>query len=252
MCIEERFLTKSVKVSDQKIFTDCLEQADMKRRNLLVGTGLVATLAGCLGSDSDVPDELKYEQCGNYIIPVTVFPRAVKNEVITAIEDGEFETDDELILTKVVDIDQSYLRQSDQEDSYRYQYYDMNVETFEGTTLLSAEEVLPETRSVGLSNRTENDLLVDIRIEHENELLLQESIDVRADTRIRLEGENEYRYGDYRAEISVPNEEMLTEKEFTWQVDWYNSQPTLQIDPTEPDGSTILDQDSAEPPLKCK
>jgi len=216
----------------------------MKRRNLLAGIPLVATgLSGCLSgrtneqkNSEDINEENNYQVCNEKTISIGRLPSAAKDEIRAAIEDGEYKTDGELILTKVVNIGQSYLE--DDVDG-EIIYYEAAVETGDSSTRLFVEKTWPKQQGgpITFENTTEKDLTVDSRIEYEGELFFEESIDIRAGEEIEVKGENEYRYGEYHAEISVPNEEKILDDEDTWRVDDFYGNPTIKIRIDEGEGN---------------
>jgi hypothetical protein len=208
----------------------------MKRRNLLAGIPLVAAgFSGCLSgrtndqNDSENTGErIDYEECPLEIVKVRHLPSAARDEVKAAIEEGVYKTVGELNLAKVVDIDQKYLESDVDEETI---YYEATVETGYDSTRLFVEKIVPEFRGEGieLENLSEKDLTADIRIEYEGELFLEESIDIRAGDEIEVEGDNEFLYGEYFAEVSVPNEEKLPKTDHTWEVDENYRHPSIRL-----------------------
>lgn len=208
----------------------------MNRRTILslLTTGTVTT-AGCTsriglkgGNDTDNrgSDTKEYEKCGNYIIYTYELPGSAKDEAIAAIEDNHYDTEGELLLPEVVDINKSYL--SRRKDGERV-YYEMTVETDGDVTRLRAEETLPETGAVRVENATEKDLTVDIRIEHEGDLLVERTVDIGAQENVKLNENTEYEYGNYRAEVKVRNETKFETTELTWEV--HSLQADIHIGP---------------------
>jgi hypothetical protein len=228
----------------------------MKRRNLLAGIPLVATgFSGCLsGRTNDQNDsqrtaeQINYEECSKYIVDVGNLPSAAEDEVRAAIEDEGYETDDELILTKVIDIDQSYLEEDINGETF---YYEATVETDDGSTRLFIEKVVPEHREgpITIWNTTENDLTVNIRIEYEGDLFFEESIEIRAGETFEVKGESKYRYGVYHAEINVPNEETITENENTWLAYRRQVHPLIEI--REQEGIQFGDRNEVDAAPSC-
>lgn len=215
----------------------------MKRRDLLAGVVFTTSgLAGCLrgptetdeigDSETNINADSGYERCGNSIVPVHLLPDPAKDEAITAIEGEKYETDSKLVLPEAVTINESYLARS-KSDGYRYNYYSMIVETNEGTSQLRAEKILPRTSAVKLVNDLEDDLALDIRLEHEGDLLIEKTVNLSAGEDTELNDDVQYRYGDYRAEVEVHNIEGLENEEITWWVDESRFQAEIVISSRE-------------------
>jgi len=210
----------------------------MKRRNLLAGIPLVATgLSGCLSrraneqnDSTDSDEQIDYEKCTEESVSVGDLPSAAEDEVRAAIKDNEYETDGELILAKVVNVEDSYLEDDIDGEPI---YYKATVETDNDTTRLFIEKIVPKYRKGGIliRNQTEKDLTVDILIEYDGDLFFEESIDIPTGTTFEIEGESEYRWGDYHADISLPNEQKTPKEEFWWSVDNFQTHPGIYIAP---------------------
>ncbi|RKD95717.1 hypothetical protein [Halopiger aswanensis] len=192
----------------------------MKRRPLLATAGAAAcSFTGCLGALSREED-VEYETCPNTIVRVGSLPDPAETAVTAALEDGSYETDGELVLTRAIDVDESYLRWHDR-------YYAAVVERDNGTTRLRLEETAPPADPVRLENGTDEDATLEVRIEYEGEPLLERTVTVPADESIALEGPD-YRFGSYRAEIELPaRSERIVD---TWTVDEGRFQAFVDID----------------------
>ena len=87
-----------------------MKTAPMKRRKRLSGIGVLASgLSGCLGTLSGENNSVEYEQCGLSYIDIADLPGPARKEVTTAIGEGVYQTDGELVLPEVMDIERSYL-----------------------------------------------------------------------------------------------------------------------------------------------
>ncbi|MFC6729309.1 hypothetical protein ACFQDG_11715 [Natronoarchaeum mannanilyticum] len=196
----------------------------MKRRGLLLGAGIVvSSLAGCLGNrsgetnDSNNPENtteednaITYEQCPDMFVSLDDLPKPAKEEANTAIENGVYETDGELILNEVLSIEESYLLATGR-------YYNMTVTTDDGVTRLRSEEVVPKEATLPvIDNGMETDVTVDLRIEHEGSLLLEDTITLRARSETALTDGNDYPYGQYRATLKIQTGGEVHEEEVTW------------------------------------
>lgn len=220
----------------------------MKRRDLLAGVAFTTVgLAGCLRgpnetdkigdngtteNETNINADSGYERCGNYIVPVRLLPDPAKDEAIAAIEGEKYETDSKLVLPEVVTINESYLARY-KNNEYGYNYYSMVVETNEDASKLRAEKTLPETSAVRLANDLEDNLTLDIRIEHEGDLLVEKTVNLSGGEDTELNDEVQYRYGDYRAEVEMHNIEELENEEITWSVDQSHFQAEIVISSRE-------------------
>lgn len=99
----------------------------MKRRDIMAGICVTtAGFAGCLSGplqdlangDSEPSDDERGRKRCDHIATVSTLPNRAKIEAQAAIEDGAYETTDELLLPEVFDIDTSYLRTYDGESTY--------------------------------------------------------------------------------------------------------------------------------------
>lgn len=205
----------------------------MKRRILLAAASFSLTgFAGCIGSLSEENDretEEKsdpYEQCEDNFIHTRYLPDSAKDEAIAAMEDGVYETENELILPKVIKIDDSYLFRTTDDSIY---YYQMTVESNGSMTLLRAEETSPEASSISMRNYSNNDCTFDLRIEYEGDLLIEETVDIPAQETINLDNDINYQFGSYRAEIVVHSMEGSEGREMSWEVSPGLSQAQIVI-----------------------
>ncbi len=200
----------------------------MKRRALLTGAS-AAMLAGCL-TGSNNGDGSNYEQCDAKFIRIDELPGSAQEEVMAAIENDEYETDNNLILPKLLDIDESYLVYSDDEPSLHRNaiYYSMTIEKHgDEKRLLLDKEYPPVNERLGVVNKTDDDLSLEVRIEHKGkqEILVEETIKLKS-----VDGEEppdiytsgshnhhfddvDYRYGPHRAKLRGEN----FSEEFTWE-----------------------------------
>lgn len=195
----------------------------MERRCLLAAVGTAACgLAGCL-SASDGDDEIEYETCPNTIVRVGSLPDPAEEEVTTALEDGSYETEDELTLTDAIAVDESYLR-------WRDEYYAAEIEADGDVIRLRLAEASPPADPVWIKNGTDEAVTLEVRIEYEGELLLKRTVSVSTDDSVSLDGPD-YRFGSYHAVLEVPaRSERVVEN---WTVDESRFQAFVQIDADE-------------------
>ncbi|WP_126662831.1 hypothetical protein [Haloterrigena salifodinae] len=194
----------------------------MKRRPLLANASAAACgLTGCLGAFAREGD-IEYETCPNTIVRVGSLPDPAEAEVTDALENGSYETEDELVLAETVD--ESYLRWCDR-------YYAAVVERdSDDVTRLRLEETAPPADSVRIENGTDEAVTLEVRIEYEEEPLLERTVTVSANESAALDGPD-YRFGSYRAEIGIPaRSERVVE---TWTVDEGSFQAFVDVGPDD-------------------
>ncbi|WP_226482436.1 hypothetical protein [Natrinema amylolyticum] len=182
--------------------------------------------------------EVTYEQCGHTYISVPAdLPTAAEEEVLTAIEEGSYETSNRLILPQAFDLEDLYLIQRDSRDKTYY-----TAETEEGGAInrLRVTETFPETGPVMLRNDTERDLTFDVRIEYaatvdhevdietDGEVFFEETVSVEAGQSTELIGDATYRYGNYLAAINIA--ELQLKETVSW-VMWeeWDSQGVIRL-----------------------
>ncbi|WP_276256984.1 hypothetical protein [Halomontanus rarus] len=153
----------------------------MNRRSLLATVGvslslpLSLSLGGCLDGTlhTDAGTEPTYDECDADIVRTDYLPEPARREVTASLEDGYFETDDELVLEAVMETDEAYLRRGDD-------YYEPVVETTGEGTRLELEETLPEATPIRIDNRTEERQTVTLRVEHEGDRFLEDEFELEA------------------------------------------------------------------------
>jgi hypothetical protein len=171
--------------------------------------------------------EIEYEQCSLYVIPVEMLPEPAKKEANAAIEDGVYETDGELVLSEVMNFDESYILSSN--------YYSMSVTNADGVTRLHSEETLPKIDDLGsLQNEMDIDATVTLRLRHEGESIFEETFDIAAGDTVSLDGEAEFRYGSYTARLTISTENGTREEVVSWEYGYTrkNAYITLSADRT--------------------
>jgi len=198
----------------------------MKRRTILATAGyLSAGVAGCLGarktqtdnreSDNRESDNRKYEKCGLTFVSLHSLPAPAKEEANAAIMDGTYETDDDLILSEVINPDSTYLYEEHGET-----YYNVSVTTDSGITRLYIEETRPKKAGLPeVDNKTETTVTVDIRVESQGEQIFNDTVDLAAGAKTDLDDGTKYGYGQYQATLTVTAGNETREKVITWRTD---------------------------------
>lgn len=204
----------------------------MKRRTFLVGSSVaISSIAGCLNGNNT-----QYEQCRLDIVYIDWLPETPKDEAITAIENDEYETHNDATLPQVIDIEETYLYQESQDT-----YYRVRREEEEGVIRLHLEETLPSTGAVWVHMEPQSDLShkqddddatfdADIRIEHEDEVLTEETLELEEGESTQLDSDVNYRYGSYYAEVTIHTDSDKYSDTAQWDVgEPIRSQAALSI-----------------------
>ena len=123
-------------------------------------------------------------------------------------------------------VDETFLVEEGAEDDVRY--YDLEVETDGDQTRLHAEETIPETEPVEVRNRERDELTIDIHLEYDGETLLEETVTFESGEVVSLGEDLEYRYGSYRAEVTIPETGVTDDEE--WSVDEFQTQRRINVE----------------------
>lgn len=218
----------------------------MNRRSVLgsivalSGSGL----AGCAGlldgdagdggigrSDGDGtwPPPESYDRCPRLVIRVDELPEPARREVETALDEGRYETTDDLYLPHLMDPRESYLQVEDV-------HYRADVEADGSAARLELAEATPSkgVYSVAVVNRRDDPVTVDVRITYlpEDALLLEASEPLEAGERSGI-GQFERRLGTYRAEVDAGE----AAETFTWREDEH----------TDPLATIVVEEGGAYP-----
>lgn len=192
---------------------------------------MTAALAGCL---SNGLSGTEYEQCPNTAVKVEWLPESVKSEVNAAIKDGEYTTSDDLLLAEVIDVEKAFLIDSGGDVS---DYYKVYITETGDETRLELEEVVPKAEAPELVAPSEyqtdlNNFTIDVHIEYKftNEVLFDETVELERGESTSLNGDRDYRWGDYRAKITtkVDGEEFTQEEH--WSVTSKQSTQTIRVE----------------------
>ncbi|QLG48710.1 hypothetical protein [Natrinema halophilum] len=123
----------------------------MKRRALLTSITVgAATVAGCIGKlNRDENDERKYEACNHSVLRYRNLPDDVKTEVDTALNEGHYVSDEQLLWQQVAGPEVEALVQgtrhidSDGEIEDDTVLYAPQVDVTNGTHIIEFEEITP-------------------------------------------------------------------------------------------------------------
>ena len=214
----------------------------MKRRELLTSVGLAScVLAGCTGSrdgesepgdatdesdseggeENNSSSEVTYQECEERFILLSALPDPAKEEATTAYEDGKYETESELVLSKVIDIDDSYLRFSALSDDDRDWYAPVVEEEADVSALRIERERPPSGITPRLDNNTGENVVVEIQVEdrEDDEVIIDDVLELAADDSTRLNESVDYRLGGYEANISAKKgAETLVSEGISWNL----------------------------------
>lgn len=198
----------------------------MNRRIILRTVGIAgATLAGCLDRAA-LSERKTYEECSfQSIISLNSLPRPARKEVKIALTEDVYESDEPLILDKVMDTTDSYLSNSEKNPIY----YDPITEIKNDSYTLQIKKAYPETESnIGLSvkNEAEKQRKVTIRLIAGNEAFYTNIFNLSPGETANLSNRGvTYRYGVINVEVET---EALSE-ETTWEVDEFGRGYFLNI-----------------------
>lgn len=186
----------------------------MKRRALLSAASCVsAGVAGCLRTRNTQSGGSEYEKCNNTFVQLVSLPTPAEEEAMTAITEEVYETDGELILTEVIDIDSTYLHGGGT------MYYKMTVTSDDGFIRLRAERVRPKRTGLpAIVNGMETDVTVDIHVTCGDELVFEDTITLASGTKTNLDYGTAYRYGGYQATLTISTDTDTREEEVGWRV----------------------------------
>ncbi|WP_252699023.1 hypothetical protein [Natronosalvus vescus] len=163
----------------------------MKRRTVIAGTGaaLSAIGGGCLGTDGEYNDsgssdnrdddngssdhrgddntEIEYQRCTKPFIPFSELPVKARNQVETAVEEGDYTTSEILYYPELVGEESALWIEEDN------QYYEHRLEELSNNKVtLTFEEITPTRKTpaeLKLSNQTEDSVTVSITISSEED-----------------------------------------------------------------------------------
>lgn len=188
----------------------------MERRTLLATMGVGAvSLAGCISRlPGQTPSPDSFEQCETLTVRIEQLPEPAQNEVTATFDGGYYETDDELYLPHVIDIETTYLERS---SDY---FLKAGVESTDGTARLTLSRTTPSwgTYSLDFSNNTEDPHTVELRIlrlpnwEDNGEVIAEETLEIEGDEVISI-GEFDRKFGKYLAEATING----TTPRLTWR-----------------------------------
>ncbi|WP_306056441.1 hypothetical protein [Natronococcus wangiae] len=159
----------------------------MNRRTLLAAVGSAA-LAGCLtdgslndgsaprttGADDDpfeaeddCSSDASYTRCGRLFVAFDSLPAPVQCEVEAALENGQYRTEDDLLIERAIDTDRTYVRKND------VAYQSTVTETDRGERLLEMVEpdhlTLRRVHELRVENVTDAERTLKLEIEREGD-----------------------------------------------------------------------------------
>lgn len=217
----------------------------MNRRAFLAGVSGVATgtVAGCLSAVPGItPPPDSFEQCDTLTIPIEWLPDPAENETETAYTDGQYETDDELYLPHVIDIESTYLEREHMSDYF----LKADVESRDGVNRLTLSRTTPSwgERSLDLENDAEGQHTVEVRVSRlpnwerdDTEVVIETTVEIDEDETIEI-GTFERTFGEYSAEVTIDG---MTDKK-TWEESSSES-PLSEVTISQVDGGVELEPD---------
>lgn len=143
-----------------------------------------------------------FEECPWITRPIDVLPEEAQREVEIALEEGYYETDEELYLPHLFDLSESYLGDPTSDDVY----YQASVEEDGDVSRLTLSEAIPSRGSAEFSieNRSTESLSVTLVVtrERDEEIVLEWSGEIPPEDSVTV-GEFERFFGDYTAEVEL-------------------------------------------------
>lgn len=179
-----------------------------------------------------------FEECPWITWPIEDLPRQARSEAETALEEGSYETDEELYLPHLFDLSKSYLRDPTSDDVY----YQASVEEDGEVSRLTLSEAIPSRGSAEFSVENRSTELLSITLvvtrERDEEIVLEWAGEISAEDSVAV-GEFERLFGDYTAEVEH-GEQTATD---SW--DERNDKPSLttipiNLEETDADGDKEL------------
>jgi hypothetical protein len=145
------------------------------------------------------PDE--FDQCETLIIRIENLPDPAQEEAAVALEEGRYESDDELYLPHVMPLSESYLAEGEADDE---EYYVATVDRGGATTTLEVEPTIPSwgAESLIVANDTDDRVTVEIRVDRrrDSEVVVEETLSIPPDADVQTTPFDRV-FGTYGAEI---------------------------------------------------
>lgn len=156
------------------------------------------------------PDPEAFDECGRLVIRLHEVPEQARVEVETALEDGVYETDDELLLPHLLDVDESYLAIEEENGRTEYQAH---VDA--SGTVLELEETIPSWGEdpLAFENDSEETVTVDVTVvrDRTDETVVDESLTIEPGAEADTEPFDR-QFGSYTASIETAD----IDEEFGW------------------------------------
>lgn len=148
---------------------------------------------------SPAPGE--FDRCEKLVIRIENLPDPAREEAALALEEGRYETDDELYLPHVMPLSESYLAEGEADDE---EYYVATVDRDGATTTLEVEPTIPSwgSESLIVANDTDDRVTAEIRVDRRrhSETVVEETLSIPPDEDARTRPFDRV-FGTYRVEI---------------------------------------------------
>ncbi|MDX1748121.1 MAG: hypothetical protein R3324_19480, partial [Halobacteriales archaeon] len=135
---------------------------------------------------SSSPAPGAFDQCEKLVIRIENLPAPARREAALALEEGRYETDDELYLPHVMPLSESYLAEGEADDEERYA---ATVDRDGGTTTLELEPTIPSwgAESLIVANDTDDRMTVEVRVVRrwDSEVVLKETLSIPPDADVQ-------------------------------------------------------------------
>ena len=148
---------------------------------------------------SPAPGE--FDRCEKLVIRIENLPDPAREEAVTALKEGRYETDEELFLPHVMPLSKSYLAEGEADDE---KYYVATVDRDGATTTLEVELTIPSwgAESLIVANDTDDRVTVEIRVDRrrDSEVVVEETLSIPPDADVQTTPFDRV-FGTYGAEI---------------------------------------------------
>ncbi|WMT09847.1 hypothetical protein NP511_09505 [Natrinema thermotolerans] len=184
----------------------------MNRRTLLTSISVgAATVAGCTGGVENDETGRKYEECNLPALQYGTLPEDVRAEVDTAFNEGQYETDGELLWQQVAGPGVEFLKKGGPWYTPDGTYYTPQVDSDNGVHTLQFEETTPQLDSTKyLHVEDVPEVPVNITIKYTDGTVLEDHTIEEKDDYPEVPVSN--KVGTYLVEVTVKDWGTVTEE----------------------------------------
>ncbi|OAQ51641.1 hypothetical protein HTG_16420 [Natrinema mahii] len=197
----------------------------MNRRTLLTSISVgAATVAGCTGGDENDETGRKYKPCNHMVLEYWILPEDVKAEVDTAFDEGQYESDEELLWQQIAGSDVQALQRGGKvfekgpdgyEPRQEITFYSPQVDVNDGVHTLQFEETTPQYDSMKhltVQRGPEVPRNISIAVKNTEGTVIEETDLTIKDRNSEPEVPVASEFGTYVVEVTVEDWGTVTEK----------------------------------------